>query len=1195
MKKTFLLGVSILFAGLTLTAQNSAFQLTSPLPVAPSAAAISKYGDIPVSLSNGLVDVSVPIYSIKTGSISLPVSISYHASGIKIEELATDVGLGWSLNYGATITRQVRGLPDEGGFGWNNNSSWVRQYLNGSMNSDEINTFLESYREGVVDGEPDIFYYILPGGISGKFFLDSTNQYVTMPRTNLKIAVNDLGELDSFTITTDHGIKYCFSTGEMTSSYTTQSIDYGPYSDGSTFNGPTSWYVSRIVDPNGNEIDFNYTTTNGSFPTKGVYSQKVLTSTNLPANNFSLCDEASTASNAFSVLSGRKISKIVWREGSLSFTYAHTARKDLVTTDSALAGIQLYNNVGQQLNSYNIYTSYFGNSISASSNSSDSTLFYRLRLDSIREFGFDGSQMPPWKFTYNAQQMEDPLSNNQDSWGYYNGKSNVSAVAYTRTVNGQPVNLGADRSVDSNYTQADLLQKVQYPTGGTTLLEYESNRYAQWQQDTVYTFPTNFFAGLSGANTAGQPNQYDFTFDDTFAIAPSDATYNGTAIINSVFNTLIGDNPSGDFVSIWVTLRSADGSINMQVTQSSRLYLPPGVYTLHGEIETEFGDSYGNGEPYAYFYVDLYMGKAQPPGYYDFLAGGVRIKRVTNSDANNVASIKEYYYNAFGQNYSSGSIGYNGNLPGYSYDETDYHLLQDNAEGDAPVYSSYSCSFTVYSSSPNYPLLTSGGGNVTYSNILEVSKDQFGNTNGKTEYYYTSYADQGDITDPVFPFPPACSFEWERGLLLKQNDYRVGSDGSYFLVRQKVNNYTFLDDDDDTTKRSVLGFTAAADITYDANLATEETLNTSLIVATFPTISEIYYRQSDKTIVWDMNNPNVQIVDSNYYTYKNYPILLQSQQRLNSKGEVLKKVFKYPGDFGDFGFISSMNQFGLVGVPIEEIDSKINVAGQESIVGGAFTAYKNQPVEDKVLTVQSAATIPVTQFQSTTVASDGSIVADPSYAYLLQYNHYDRFGNIIEQQKTNDLKMAYIWDYNSTLPIAEVKNGDSSSVAYTSFEADGKGSWVTGTAIFAGGITGNQYYYLNSDISRTGLNSSATYIVSYWSTSGAFTIPGTVSGYPVTGKTVNVGGVYWTYHEHKVSGQSGIQINGSGGIDELRLYPANAQMTTYTYAPLVGATTQCDVANRITYYFYDGLGRLSYVKDQDGNIIKTYQYHYKGQ
>jgi hypothetical protein len=52
-------------------------------------------------------------------------------------------------------------------------------------------------------------------------------------------------------------------------------------------------------------------------------------------------------------------------------------------------------------------------------------------------------------------------------------------------------------------------------------------------------------------------------------------------------------------------------------------------------------------------------------------------------------------------------------------------------------------------------------------------------------------------------------------------------------------------------------------------------------------------------------------------------------------------------------------------------------------------------------------------------------------------------------------------------------------------------------------------------------------------------------------------------------------------------------MVTYTYTPLLGMTSACDVDNKITYYFYDGLGRLKWIKDQDLNIIKTIQYHYQ--
>jgi len=54
----------------------------------------------------------------------------------------------------------------------------------------------------------------------------------------------------------------------------------------------------------------------------------------------------------------------------------------------------------------------------------------------------------------------------------------------------------------------------------------------------------------------------------------------------------------------------------------------------------------------------------------------------------------------------------------------------------------------------------------------------------------------------------------------------------------------------------------------------------------------------------------------------------------------------------------------------------------------------------------------------------------------------------------------------------------------------------------------------------------------------------------------------------------------------------NAMVTTYTYKPLVGMTSETGPDGRTTYYEYDGFGRLRFAKDSDGNIIKMYSYHY---
>jgi len=55
----------------------------------------------------------------------------------------------------------------------------------------------------------------------------------------------------------------------------------------------------------------------------------------------------------------------------------------------------------------------------------------------------------------------------------------------------------------------------------------------------------------------------------------------------------------------------------------------------------------------------------------------------------------------------------------------------------------------------------------------------------------------------------------------------------------------------------------------------------------------------------------------------------------------------------------------------------------------------------------------------------------------------------------------------------------------------------------------------------------------------------------------------------------------------------NASVTTYTYKPLVGMTSQKDAKGQTTYYQYDNFQRLSAIKDQNGYVIKSFDYHYK--
>lgn len=68
------------------------------IPPSPEAASLGKFGEVPVSYYTGIPDISIPLVQIAEKNLAVNVGLSYHAGGIKVEETASRVGLGWALN-----------------------------------------------------------------------------------------------------------------------------------------------------------------------------------------------------------------------------------------------------------------------------------------------------------------------------------------------------------------------------------------------------------------------------------------------------------------------------------------------------------------------------------------------------------------------------------------------------------------------------------------------------------------------------------------------------------------------------------------------------------------------------------------------------------------------------------------------------------------------------------------------------------------------------------------------------------------------------------------------------------------------------------------------------------------------------------------------------------------------------------------
>jgi hypothetical protein len=360
-----------------------------------------------------------------------------------------------------------------------------------------------------------------------------------------------------------------------------------------------------------------------------------------------------------------------------------------------------------------------------------------------------------------------------------------------------------------------------------------------------------------------------------------------------------------------------------------------------------------------------------------------------------------------------------------------------------------------------------------------------------------------------------------------------------------------------------------------------------------------YWIHPDYQQTTEYDNQGKSISTTTYFYYDPVSNNLSSTVTQNlSDGQSLIRKFKYPEDYAT-SLTGNMVNARVLSPPIES-QTWLYKSGSDSVlISGGITQF-DQTTFKPLSTYAIETTKPITNLNNETTSGGRftTILSDSRYILKGQMQ-YDANDNVSTIAKSADMNISYIWDYDHSNAVAQVKNASQADIAYTSFEADGHGNWS-----FAGSATsdttsptGNKCYNIGQtggSITKSGLTASTFYIVSYWiKGSSPLTISGTVSGYPLKGKTING----WTYYEHKITGQASITVSGSGTIyiDELRLYPSNAQMVTYTYTPLIGVSSQCDADNRITYYRYDPFGRLNVVLDQDHNIIKTVHYHYTGE
>ncbi|GAA3553835.1 hypothetical protein GCM10022395_01710 [Snuella lapsa] len=506
-------------------------ELPAVIAPTPAVAELGKYGTYPVSMNTGIPNISFPLFDVSVAEISLPFSLSYHAGGIKVNQEATEVGLGWSISGNMVIHRNVLGTPDEATQGnFNMAVMDINDYYDkcshASSEREEDYYELKATADGAgEDSRPDMFNYNIAGK-SGQFIYASDRSYMTFPYEPIKIERDVSGSNYYFAITDEKGTKYRFRDINKIL------IDDNP--SPKTYH-ITDWYLTDVISRNKQDtIHFEYETCGYVKEQKEYYqimgrALEFSGSTLVPVQTSPL-EDISYSNIAQEEM---RIKRITYRNGEVVFNY-NTQRLDRPQTSAKmLDDIKIYDSNGIQVKEFHFSYNYFTANFTGSSGYPDIDK-KRLKLLGFSEVSIAQPNLKKeHTFDYEtAISIPRKGSFAQDYWGYFNGKANNSLIPSV-TVQGSDFYLSnlfekaayypnpnvtdqnttwsigsANRAVDTSKMRMCMLKKITYPTKGYTKFEFEPHAYTS----ELGGSPTTVYGG--GLRIANIKN---YLYDGTLA------------------------------------------------------------------------------------------------------------------------------------------------------------------------------------------------------------------------------------------------------------------------------------------------------------------------------------------------------------------------------------------------------------------------------------------------------------------------------------------------------------------------------------------------------------------------------------------------------------------------------------------------------------------------------------------------------
>lgn len=1169
------------------SSSTSQFQAPDVTPVNPQTASLGRFGNVPINASTGKMSFSVPIYNIAVDGGAMPVSLEYSYGGLILEGAPSLWGLGWNLNAYGSITKEVRGLPDghpDGYFGANDrkviiddlSANW-NDLPNASVGNISMFNFIQ-FLNGVYDSEVDK-YTVNVGGMQFSFKLryegNTVVPYYLTPHNyivDVTMSTTEHFAVDSFVVTSDSGIKYYFDNDNTESVYT-EPVGINKYTEDKN----TSWVLSRVAYPNGEEIIYTYDEEfydSWSYAAWGTSIETNFEET--PPGDIETFVTGYGERTDKTVMRRMNLSRIDFPEGSLDFATTTTANGRKLYNSITLRNLQ--NTVIDQ---YDI--SYLGER--------DGLVNIQKNNELLYGFEYHGVHTPETLPGFYQSADTRPLD--QDYWKYYNNAGNEYAIHLEQG------GFVADKSPDFLSTRVGAMSRILYPTGGYSIIQYEQNQIKEDYIESVGNGNVPFNRQLLvKLNPSVDNDEREVTFQYTFT-APTEAYIShkleGDALGNFLeakitkvgggacpeYNCYSGNyNQAAYYYEQAPSMRevlSADcsfyplpvlcptliTSIESDNTPSGygykeensagRVVIAPGTYEFtittrpnNGASPPLFSTGSMHGEIRIGFYEPTTNNDEPVPEFANVNIGGIRVANIRHFSEGALTNQIFYDYN----DDDGFSTGRSNHIPEETFSNRLIHL---NLNG---IGNNYDSTRKVHSLK-------------AFSFLNEA--------NGVPVYYgrVRTYTKQEEVFEPLPPeeiftvvnIPQDTNPDGSRIITVDgPNPYAVeivdGVGGRYvdvfsegyttqeFLFPQESNvfRYPGLPESEDLTKAVPTGSTQlgykATTFSYDA-VSSSTTAYGGL--AHLTTFGE--YFNNGYSSKYDYNNEHP-------WSFK---LVIKPERILDFAQHCYCQ--EIPSDSTEIAALKALHdvhpyrEIDLIRRPIETVTYTQGVTTTQNTVYDDHTQIKQQTTttSEGETTVQelfypySSEVASETQYQDMV---SSNIITTPVMTKASQD------GTLLATQKTN---------------FTQVQNGFKPS----SIES------AKATDLLEERITFQRYSTLgNIEEVRNAIGEYTSYI---WGYQGKYLVAKVDNA-----RYVNASSGLNTFILNNPSSDAELQTE----LQKIRTNNPEALVTTYTYKPLVGITSMTDPRGYTMYYEYDAQNRLTYVKDQDGHLYSKNEYHY---